>query len=117
MINNTRALLVLEAHRGGKSWRQIAEQYGFTKQRAQQLGAQGIAIEQQQSAANPWFELSVRIRNALVDTGCVPTPLGVAYHFHVGGLAQLLRVPSIGIKSRTELNAWLVKHGEEPICK
>jgi hypothetical protein len=115
MINNTRALLVLEAHRGGKTLKQIAEQYGFTKQRAGQLIELGREIEQQQTSNNPWFELSSRIRNALMMDGCVPTPLGVAYHFHPGGLKQLLRVPNIGVKARAELNAWLVKHGEDLI--
>jgi hypothetical protein len=117
MINHTRALLVLEAHRGGKTLKQIAEQYGFTKQRAGQLIEIGSKIEQQLISDNPWFELSTRIRNALITDGCVPTPLGVTYHFHIGGVKQLLRVPNIGVKARAELNAWLVKYGEEPICE
>jgi hypothetical protein len=59
-------------------------------------------------------ELSIYTRNALTAWGVVLTPKAVAKYFE-NNTAELLRVPNIGIKRRNELNAWLVKHGQQPI--
>ena len=51
--NDTRALNVLDARRRGLTLKQIAEQYGFTRERARQLSMRGLQIEHSHSRATP----------------------------------------------------------------
>jgi hypothetical protein len=111
-MTKARALEALEARRRGEKLIAIAKRYGVTKQRARQLVVLGTRIEFERSSPDPWYQLNIRIRNAL-ENACPPTPAGVADYFE--SLEQLKRWPSLGIKSITELQAWLVRHGKEPI--
>ena len=68
------------------------------------------ASTEQEEEYDPWDELSVRIRNALSNVGCEPTPQGVAAY----SMEQLLQVPGLGKKSIAELQEWLSRHSMKP---
>ena len=111
-----RALAVLEVRRAGLTLLQIGKQFGFTKQRARQLELFGLKVERDLvlHQGRPASELSPRLRNALIyQAGCEPTPEAVVAHFT--SIYELRRIPNIGEKSISELNEWLVRHGERPI--
>jgi hypothetical protein len=108
ITNNTRALHVLDARRSGQTLKQIAEKYGFTKERARQLSLRGLQIEREIVQNNVWFELSVRTRNAIIRNGCEPTPDAVVECYKTVG--ELRRIPGLGKKGIAELQAWLVRH-------
>ena len=114
--NDTRALNVLDARRRGLTLKQIAKQYGFTRERARQLSMRGLQIEHEQISDNPWYELSAHTRNALVGDGCKPTPDGVVECYRT--VEDLKTIPYLGKKRIAELQAWLVRHEKEPLpCK
>ena len=110
---NARALLALKARRDGKTFRQIGDQYGFSLERARQLVMLGQKIEYERESGDIWFELSTRARNALIANGCEPTPDGVKSL--CPSMAVLRRIPAIGELTIGELQAWLIRHGREPI--
>jgi hypothetical protein len=115
MINSTtitHAQQALTMRRRGYILDDIAEKFGVTRQRALQLVNLGKCIEFERASGDPWYELSPRIRNALISDECEPTPNGVRKRYT---LRELKRIPSIGIKSTAELQAWLQRHGKEPI--
>lgn len=111
-LTNVRALRALNMRRGGVRLVTIAKELGVSKQRINQLTAIGLELERRMEARNPWFELSPRIRNALTGEGCEPTPDGVVEHYKTH---DWKRTVAFGIKSLAELNAWLERHGREPI--
>jgi hypothetical protein len=114
MFNIARAMLVLKAHRSGMTLTEIGETYGFTKERARQLCKRALEIEQQKNSKDPWFELSLRTRNALIKyIGCEPTFDGVLKSYPT--IAHLKPVPALGKLCIAELQAWLVRHGREPL--
>ena len=96
ITNNTRALHVLDARRSGQTLKQIAEKYGFTKERARQLSLRGLQIEREIVQNDVWFELSVRTRNAIIRNGCEPTPDAVVECYKTVG--ELRRIPGLGKK-------------------
>jgi hypothetical protein len=115
MISRTtiaRAQQVLTMRRRGHTLDDIGEKFGVTRQRALQLVNLGEMIEWERTSGDPWYELSPRIRNALIGDECTPTPSGVRKRYT---LSKLKRVPNLGIKSIAELQAWLVQHGKKPI--
>jgi hypothetical protein len=112
-LNQERALRALHMRRQGALLIDIGKSFGVSKERARQLTQLGLRIELERGSIDPWYELNVRIRNALEENTCPPTPEGVADHFK--SLAQLKRVPSIGKKCIAELQDWLIRHGERPI--
>ena len=63
-------------------------------------------------STDPWDELPLRVRNALINDGCGPTVDDVIEHFETRDWKQVV---SFGKKAFAELNAWLVRHGREPI--
>jgi hypothetical protein len=105
---NLRALEALKARRNGLKLQRIGELFGVSKQRARQLIASGIQIEQQLLSDAPEFELTVRTRNAITRDGCEPTPDAVVECYKTVG--ELRRVPGLGRKGIAELQAWLVRH-------
>jgi hypothetical protein len=108
----TRAMLVLQAYRNGQNLKQIGEQYGFSKERARQLCRRALEIEQ--NSNNPWFELSPRTRNALIKYQITtPTIDGVLENYPT--IAHLKPVPALGKLCIAELQAWLVRHGRQPL--
>lgn len=119
---NTRALEALAARQRGDKLITIAKRYGVTKERARQLVVLGERIELERSSTDPWYQLSIRTRNALINDGCEPTLDGVLdryatvnYNWRETGTRALAHVQSIGKKSIADLQAWLVRHGKEPI--
>jgi hypothetical protein len=112
-ITNVRALRALNMRRQGYTLADIGIQFGVSKERARQLAAIGLDIEgRMEIRPTPWSELRVRIQNALDNDGCEPTPDGVVEHFKT---RDIKRVPAIGKVCIAELQAWLVRHGREPI--
>ena len=111
---NARALRVLALRKRGASLEQIATTMGITRQYVNKLEHRGRRVEADILAKNPAGELSERLRNALVNDGCDPSrPETIVAHIQT--LAQLKRVPNIGVKCIQELNHWLRKHKQEPI--
>jgi hypothetical protein len=114
MFNATRAMLVLKAYRSGLTLKEIGETYGFSKERARQLCVRAMEIEEQKNSKDPWFELSPRCRNALINyRGCAPTIDGVLKGYPT--IADLKPVPALGKLCIAELQAWLVRHGRQPL--
>jgi hypothetical protein len=114
MFNEARAKLVLKAHRSGLTLKEIGETYGFSKERARQLCARALEIEQQKNSKDPWFELTPRTRNALINyRGCAPTIDGVLRSYPT--IADLKPVPALGKLCIAQLQAWLIRHGREPL--
>jgi uncharacterized protein (DUF433 family) len=114
MFNEARAMLILQAYRNGKTLQQIGEQYGISKERVRQLCKRASQIEQQRLSKDPWFELSPRCRNALINwKGCSPTIESVLEFYPT--LADLKPIPALGVVCIRELQAWLVRHGREPL--
>jgi hypothetical protein len=109
-IAHARQALMLRQR--GRTLDEIGVKFGVTRQRAQQLSILGLCIEQEIASKDPWYELSPRTRNALIDDECKPTPSGVRKRYT---LRELKRIPNIGTKSTAELQAWLVRHGKKPI--
>jgi hypothetical protein len=107
-----RAQYALTMRRRGSILDDIAEKFGVTRQRALQLVNLGECIEFERASSDPWYELSARIRNALIEDECKPTPNGVRKRYT---LRELQRIPNLGIKSIAELQAWLIRHGKKPI--
>lgn len=114
MFDVARAMLVLKAHRSGSTLKEIGEAYGFSKERARQLCVRALEIEQQKNSKDPWFELSVRTRNALINyRGCDPSLDGVIKSYPT--IADLKPVPALGKLCIDQLQAWFVRHGREPL--
>jgi hypothetical protein len=131
MFNEARAMLMLEAHRSGQTLQQIADQYGFSRERARQLCKRALCIEQQRNSKVPWFELSPRTRNALgrfayehieierrnnpskIYKDFSPTVEGVLKFYP--SLTHLKPVPALGKACIAELQAWFIRHGREPL--
>jgi hypothetical protein len=112
-LNNVRALRAFNMRRHGAKLIDIGEEFGVTTERARQLTVRGAELERRMLSADPWDELSTRARNALVNDVCDErTPDGVVEHFKTH---DWKRVVAFGRKSFAELNAWLVRHGKEPI--
>lgn len=111
-LTNVRALRALNMRRHGVRLADISKEFGVTKERARQLSKLGLELERRMAANDPWFELRPRIRNALTHEGCTPTPDGVVEHFKTH---DWKRTVAFGIVCFTELNAWLVRHGKEPL--
>jgi hypothetical protein len=113
IFGNVRALRALNMRRRGVSLSEIAAEFAITKERARQLVSLGEEVERRALSNDPWDELSTRVRNAIWNDGCDErTPDGVVEHFKT---RDWKRVPYFGKKSLAELNAWLVRHGREPI--
>jgi hypothetical protein len=108
-----RALEALELRRRGFVFKQISEKFGVTLERARQLCERGLEIERGLTSDEPQYELSARTRNAIINSGCVPTPEAVAAFFP--SMKVLQRVPSLGKKCIAELQAWLVRHDQKPV--
>jgi hypothetical protein len=115
MISQTaiaRAQQALTMRRRGHTLDEIGDRFGVTRQRALKLVHLGECIEWEHASGDPWYELSPRIRNALINDECKPTPNGVRKRYT---FRDLKRIPNIGIKSIAELQAWLMRHGKKPI--
>lgn len=113
-FDDARALGVLALRRQGQSLRQIAAQYHVSRERARQLCMAGEQVEEQRrTSVDIWWELSAATRNALRRDGCDPRIDAVVEYY--SSLTVLKRVPALGRKRITELQAWLVRHGKEPI--
>jgi hypothetical protein len=112
---NSRALNIYNARRRGMSLIQIARQYGVSFQYVYQLELRGRRIANDIENKNVAGELSERARNALVAWDCDPSPEAVIARFT--RLTELKRVPALGTKSIGELQAWLVRHGKQPISE
>lgn len=108
--NKLRAVQALAMRRNGMKLDRIAERFGITRERARQLSLQGSQLEQQ--IGDPWYELSPRVRNALITNGCEPTPAGVL-RFQAESPLPLDRIPNIGKKCIAEIKAWLQQHHED----
>jgi hypothetical protein len=111
--SSIRALYVLAARHNGSSLRQIAENFGFSKERARQLSLHGLRVVRSIIAKDAGAGLSARTRNALLTDGCEPTPDAVVVRYRT--VWDLRRVPNMGKKSIAELQAWLVHHGKAPV--
>lgn len=111
--SNIRALYVLAARHNGASLRDIAENFGFSKERARQLSLRGLRVVRSIIAKDAGAELSARTSNALLADGCEPTPDAVVVRYRT--VLDLRRVPNMGKKSIAELQAWLVHHGKAPV--
>jgi hypothetical protein len=116
-----RAMQALGQRRKGARLSVIAAGLGVTSERARQLILKGVEIERRQKSSDPWDELSTRVRNALRDDACPPSPAGVRAHYtsisyrsHVYGDNPLVGVPNIGERCIIEVQAWLARHGENP---
>ena len=112
---NSRAFYIYNARRRGMSIIQIARQYGVSPQCVYQLELRGRRIADDIQNRNVAGELSERARNALVAWDCDPTPEAVIARFT--RLTELKRVPALGTKSIGESQAWLVRHGKQPISE
>jgi hypothetical protein len=110
---HTRALDALAARRAGWTLKQIAEKFGVTREGARQLSLHGLEIERALASDEPKYELSTRSRAAIVGDGCKPTPNGLLERYR--SVRELKRVPNIGKKCVAELQAWLIRHGKEPL--
>jgi hypothetical protein len=131
MFNEARAKLVLAAHRNGQTLQQIGETFGFSKERARQLCKRALQIEEQRNSKAPWYELSPRCRNALgrfayeyieIERRNNPTKVYKDFSPTVEGvlkfypsLTHLKPVPALGKACIAELQAWLARHGKEPL--
>jgi hypothetical protein len=111
-FTHVRALRALNLRRRGLKLDDIAKEFNVTRERARQMVMLGQEVERRALSTDPWDELHARIRNALGNDGCEPTPGGVVEHFKT---RDWKRVPAFGIKAFATLNAWLVRHGQEPI--
>jgi hypothetical protein len=110
--NNIRALEALDLRRRGRKLADIAASFGITKERVRQLSVRGLKLERELASDDPWYELSTRARNALLGTGCEPTPASVLeYRTTVG----FTRVPALGVKTIKEINDWLTRYWREAI--
>jgi hypothetical protein len=113
MISRTTIALAQQAltmRRRGHTLDDIGDRLGVTRQYAQRLSILGF--ERELASKDPWYELSPRIRNALIEDECKPTPNGVHKRYT---FRELKRIPNIGTKSIAELQAWLMRHGKKPI--
>jgi hypothetical protein len=108
-----RALRALNMRRQGMMLNHIGIVLDVTKERARQMVKLGQELERRASSTDPWDQLNARIRNALDRDGCPPTPDGVVEHFKT---RDWKRVPAFGKKAFATLNAWLVRHGKDPIA-
>jgi hypothetical protein len=111
LINRTtsiRALQALNARRKGHTLQDIADRWGVSRERARQLSVLGQLIEEERASDDPWYELSKRTRNALVQDGCQPNLAGVLRNYHK--VRDLKLIPNMGIKSIIELQKWLERH-------
>lgn len=113
-FDNVRALRALNMRRRGLRLIDIGNEFGVTKEAARLMTLRGLELERQALSTDPWYELNARIRNALVNDGCTPTPDGVVAHFKT---QDWKRVLAFGVKSFARLNAWLKRHGREAICE
>jgi hypothetical protein len=101
-----RALHALDLRRQGRTLIAIAEELGVTKERARQLARFGLELERRANSSDPWDELGSRVRNALTRSGCEPTLAGVMEHLNQ---VDWRLIPSMGVKTYAELQAWLTK--------
>jgi len=111
-FTNIRALRALNMRRCGLRLDDVAGEMAITRERARQLAALGLEVERRAASTDPWDELTARVCNALTRDDCEPTPDGVVEHFKT---RDWKRVPAFGVKAFAALNAWLVRHGKEPI--
>jgi hypothetical protein len=119
MINKVRAMRALNARRRGMKLHEIAELIQVnSKEHARQLVKHGERLEFEQLSEDPWYELPVRVRNALSMwyDHKQPIPLDDVDKICRGlTMFDLKRIPNIGKKSINDLQTWLVHHGKDPI--
>jgi DNA-binding transcriptional regulator YdaS (Cro superfamily) len=107
--NSKRDQAIVIASRYGMSYAAIGKLHGISRSRVNQIVDWAKRKPKTRTLAD---ELTTRIRNALRNEGCQMTPADIAQRFT---LRDLKRVPNLGVTSIAELNAWLVRHGQEPI--
>lgn len=110
--DRTAALAAVAAHRNGASYVDIANAGGFSREWARQLCLRGAEIHRRAASTDPADELSARARNAIISDGCDPSPEAVAAHYQ--STANFRTVPNLGVKTITEIEIWLIRHGQWP---
>ena len=109
IIDHVRFLRALNMRRRSRTLSDIGVEFGVSVERARQMVRRGLELERQMTSTDPWDELSVRTRNALVNDGCEPTLDGVVARYRVA--RDLKPVLAFGAVCLAELQAWLVRHG------
>src|SRR4029077_8991970 len=109
-----RARTVAELHERGLTYGQIGEKFGVSRERIRQLCNIHIQLTAM-GAQEPPPELSVRLHNALANSGEFSELTPEAVRRQYPTLALLQRLPGMGEKTIAELQEWLIKHGCEVI--
>jgi hypothetical protein len=108
-LERERAIVL--ARNSGMVWRAIGKAQGVSGPRAKNIYDRAMA--QKALAGTPAGELTARLRNALRNHGCEVTPAAVRAKFTMHDLERMVNV---GTTCIAELQAWLVRHGQEPIA-
>jgi len=108
-LTKVRALRALNMRRRGSKLSDISKEFSVTRQRASQLIELGTLVENEILSGDPWFELTARTRNSLINNGCEPTPSGVVTFLAAN---DWKRIVNYGVKCHAELQAWLERHKE-----